>query len=131
MRCLVTYNADRLADLSADLAPEEAEAAGLGGVDAPLVLTWCDPIADARDRPDGEDERGLPLYQHPEMMLLEDADLWTVVDRWRCGVAREFSRDDYAAISNWEAEAWLTMRAAHGREERREIERLKTRASDG
>ena len=131
MRCLVTYSAARFATPAADWTPEEVALVGMSPIeDSPIVVAWADPIENERERPEGEEAAGIPLHRHPELLLAQEPDLWAVIDRWRVGVTRELSRADYDAISGWEMEAWLTMRAAHAREERREIDRIRNREGE-
>lgn len=131
---LVTYHSAALPPLAiaAQLTDDEARLAGLmPGVDAPEPVGWFDPLPlDERD--DDEDERGVPILRHPELLLADDPELWVVVDEWRAGVARELARGELDTLSDFYVEAWLTMRAAHGREDKREVERLREKqAAEG
>ena len=78
----------------------------------------CDPIEleDLR-----EDVDGIASTRHPETLLLTAPSIRPVVDMWHAGLAHELTRLDYADLSNFEVECWLTMRAAHSREEARRI----------
>lgn len=112
----MTYRAADLPRLDADLTAGERARAGLGGVDAPHPLAILDPIP-------GVDE-GVPVYQHPELLLAQSPALWRVVHEYRtCAGDRDLTRRDYRRRSAWWVDAWLTMRGAHQREEMRELER--------
>ena len=72
-----------------------------------------------------ETAAGIEVCRHPEAALRDSPRLWDVVAMWRSGVEREISRADYAALSNFEIECWLTMAAAHSRETERRIKRAR------
>jgi hypothetical protein len=68
----------------------------------------CDCFIETRD--------GIKTSRHPESVLRDSPHLWDVVSKWRAGVARELSRDDYDRLTNFEVEAWLILSSAHSRE---------------
>ena len=115
----------RVADfVSASAASDYDELVALGHVsdtDSPHILAYVDPIESAAERPEGEDPRGVELKRHPSAMLRDDPDLWDIVDRFRCGTHKELTHSEFESLSNFQLEAWIVMRAAHQREEIREI----------
>ena len=119
------YRATDFVPPDADLSQAERIDAGIGGTDSARVLRVLDPIPEVRDE-------GVEVRQHPEMLLLGEPDLWAVVHEYRCCAGdRDLTRRDYATRSAWWVEAWLTMRAAHQREERRELEAIRAGGSHG
>jgi len=112
--------------LEARAASTYDELADLGhipGHDSAHILGFLDPIENARERPEGEDARGIEIRRHPRAMLRDDPDLWDTVDRFCCGVNKDITHAEYESMSNFQLEAWLILRAASHREEMREIKR--------
>lgn len=126
MRVLAVYSAMDFAGPSACEDLSDLAAIGwLPGVDRRGDPSYLDPIDDAQARPAGESAKGVAIRQHPEAMLRDDPELWSVWDQWHVGVERSLSRDDYARLSNFEIESWNTLRAATLREEKRRADRLR------
>jgi len=100
------------------------------GLDSPHILAWVDPIEDADHRNENESAKGLPVRRHPHATLRDDPELWSIVDRFRCGVNKDLTHAEFDELSNWQLEAWLIMRAASNREESREMKRAH-RGQDG
>jgi hypothetical protein len=90
------------------------------GAPSPEPIAWVDPIEDG-SRPAGEDARGVPIYQHPEVLRSRHPELAPVVDRFVTGARRKISRGDWPRLSSWEIDAVLTLRAAWDRERARQI----------
>ena len=87
---------DNLLDPSAAPGLEDLRAIGwLCGEDSQAPLGYCDPIDEEGRRPAGEGPRGIVRWRHPEAMLRDDDELWPIVDRFRCGVSRELSHEEF------------------------------------
>lgn len=71
-----------------------------------------------------ETAQGLFLARHPEALLRDSPRLWDVVSKWRAGVRRELSHEDYESRTHFEIECWLTLVAAIERERERRAELL-------
>lgn len=105
-----------------------ASIGALPGVDAEerFAATW-DPREDyvprleIEDKTFRESERGIDALRHPEAVLRESPRLWDVISKWRSGVTHELTRADYARLTNFEIECWLTMIGAHNRETERRL----------
>jgi len=102
----------------------------LPGIDAADWFAWaCDPREEWRPGEDEscewlrETEAGIQCRRHPEAMLRDAPHLHDVVTKWRSGVQRELTREDYERLTNFEIECWLVLGAAHGREEVRRMKR--------
>lgn len=90
----------------------------LMGCDAERPLEIVDPL-DEKDP-----GSGIEVRRHPEMLRLEHPELWPIVDKFQVGALRKMSLTAYERLSAFEASCLLTMRAAHGREQKRELDRL-------
>lgn len=122
----MAYRASQFLPLSASLDRDDRRAAGLAaGEDAPGILAHVDPIEDERQRPDGESPDGIAVYRHPELMLAAQPELREMVDEFRCTGPEPLTRAEYADRNNFAIEGHLTMRAAHQRAEKRELERYR------
>ena len=65
MRVAVSYDAGAFVRPTSALTTDELVMIGWGAEPAPHPLAHCDPIIDPAERPDGEGEMGVPVYQHP------------------------------------------------------------------
>ena len=108
---------------------ELVELGHIPGAESPHVLGYVDPIEKASERDKTEDPKGIDVRNHPRVLLNQDPELWAIVDRFRCGVKKELSHDEFDSFSAWQVEAWIVMLAASNREELREMKR--SRPSDG
>ena len=78
------------------------------------------------DRPDSEEPDGLPVHQHPELMLAKRPAAQRVVYRFRCGLGA-IAREDLSELSFWEIEALQIMSAARSRAELRALRAMSKR----
>lgn len=86
------------------------------GCDAERPLEFVDPL--------DEKDSGIEVRRHPEMLRLEHPDLWSIVDRFQVGALRKLRGREYEALSHFESVCVLVMASAHGREQKRELDRL-------
>jgi len=71
----------------------------------------------------GEDAQGIWLYRHPEAVLADDPELWSIVARfWRTN-DRDLSLGDMDRCSAFFVSSWQAMSAAAQREEVRRMKR--------
>ena len=124
LRAVMAYRHGQFAGAHAASNHKELLALGhVPGCDSPHILGYLDPIDDAEDRPANEDHRGMEIRQHPLSMLSQEPELWDIVDRFRSGVVKDLTHDDFDTLSAWQIEAWLIMRMTSNREQVREVKR--------
>ena len=102
---------------------ELVELGHVPGVESPYVLAHVDPIEKDAERPSDETAKGVEVRIFPGLMLNQDPELWDIVDRFRCGVTKDLTHQEFDELSAWQIEAWLVMRGANNREELREMKR--------
>lgn len=104
--------------MSPEAAKDHAELRSIGwvpGEDSRHVLAAIDPT---------DEDPPIDVRRHPRLLLLEDRELWGVVDRYSTGARRRLRASDYSRLSSWETVAVMTMRAATMRERAREAKRM-------
>lgn len=89
-----------------------------------------DPLPDAQ-RPPDESAEGVPVFWHPDVLLLRYPELAATVDRWRTGARRTIDAAAHETLTNWEIEAVLVMASAQNRAEMRRLEAMKREHADG
>lgn len=94
---------------------------------SPHPIQYVDSIAEEAYRPEGEDEKGIPVHQHPDVLLLNNPQLVGTVDRFRTGARREIDAHAWETLTHREIESVLVMANAASREEVREQEDLRRR----
>lgn len=109
------YRAEAFISRAAASDREQLSMLGWLGEDAPAPIGIIDPPS--------ENEPGVEVRQHPEMLIAQAPELWTLIDEWASGARRKISVRDRTRLSNWHIVALLTMRGAHGRERLRELKR--------
>lgn len=100
---------------------EEFESCGFTLAPSSEPLGYADPLPEER-RPSGEPPEGVPIRQHPDVLLDLRPEAWEIVDRFRLG-RRDVTERDLHRLSNWEAEALLIMGASHSRAEIRALKK--------
>jgi hypothetical protein len=113
----VCYREEQYIPASAASDRSELELIGyLAGMPSEHVLDVVDPL---------EDGSGVVVRQHPRILLAESPELLHVVDEFQIGARRKVTTRDRARLSNWHIVAILIMAAAHGREQKRELDRMR------
>lgn len=108
----MTYRAEAFLQPAAASDREQLRQLGWLRENAPEPIAAVDPL-------DEEGHGAVMVFQHPEMLIAQDRQLWRVVDEWMTGVRRAPARGD----SNWVTVALSTMSNAHAREQARRIKR--------
>lgn len=105
----MTYDSAKMIDPSGLDVEELRDVGWLPGVPSPLPLGLAD---------------GCEIWEHPEAMLRDQPEIAEMVDRFvLLGPEAHLPHDIDELWSAWELEAWLTMRAAYGREQTKRFER--------
>lgn len=60
----------------------------------------------------GEDASGIWMTIHPEIALIDDPDLWSIVAQFRLSSQHDVMADNYETKSNWWLNAWAAMQGA-------------------
>lgn len=76
-------------------------------------------------RPEGEDEKGVGVHWHPDVLLLRHPEAALVVDWWRTGARREVDATAYETLTHYVIEQVLTMMGAHNRAEIRRLKEVR------
>ena len=117
------FAADQVFDADPAMTPADlAEIRWYPGDTTQAPIGFCDPLP-ASERPTDEDARGVPLYRHPDFALRDDPELWAIVARFRAGVVRELTHDQYESWPAWDLDAWAILACAESRQRVRDMKR--------
>lgn len=96
----------------------------LPGYPADEILAFVDPIKQSGQRPPGESEHGIALYNPPSCLLRDDPQLWHVVDELQSGYRATPTPGEYSELSSWHIDCLSIWRPARARAEKRYAETI-------
>ena len=115
MRALATYEASAWPEVDASEGWATRKRAGLCPGHDGEIVRYVDPIESSRERPEGEDARGLPVRRHPLKWLEAEREARYLGHELRDGVIKELTPEDRETRSNAEFELLALFLAAKAR----------------